>query len=111
MPAGRNRPWLLCYDIADPRRLQRVHRVARRHGTPLQYSLFHIAATRRDAQAVLAWIEPEIDPRADDVRIYPLSTLGRAIVRGRGRVADGVLALDPPMHRLAECGAAGRRGG
>ena len=93
MPANRRTPWLLCYDIADPRRLQRVYRVACRHAIPLQYSVFHLTATRREARAVLREIEDQIDHRHDDVRAYPLSTTSRAVVRGRSRLPSGVLLL------------------
>ena len=45
MPAGRRTPWLICYDIADPPRLQRVRTISR-HAVPLQYSVFCTDATR-----------------------------------------------------------------
>jgi len=93
MPANRRTPWLLCYDIANPRRLQRVHRVACRHAVPLQYSVFHVTATRREAMAVLGEIEEYIDHRYDDVRLYPLSTTTHATVRGRSRLPQDVLLL------------------
>ena len=32
--------WLVCYDIAEPRRLARVWRAVREFGVPLQYSVF-----------------------------------------------------------------------
>jgi CRISPR-associated endonuclease Cas2 len=32
--------YLVAYDIADPKRLQRVHRTMRGYGDPLQYSVF-----------------------------------------------------------------------
>jgi hypothetical protein len=31
--------WLVCYDIAEPRRLARVGRAAREFAVPLQYSV------------------------------------------------------------------------
>lgn len=37
--AARTR-YLLAYDISDPRRLRRVHEVAKTFGYPLQYSIF-----------------------------------------------------------------------
>lgn len=32
--------YLVCYDVRDPRRLQRVHRHLLAVGIPLQYSVF-----------------------------------------------------------------------
>ena len=63
--------FLLGYDIADPKRLQRIHRAVVRHATPIQHSVFLL----EDAEAVsrcLAVVLPLIDPNADDVRVYPL---------------------------------------
>lgn len=36
----RRTRYLLAYDIRDPRRLRRVHKVATAFGTALQYSVF-----------------------------------------------------------------------
>lgn len=90
MPANRRTPWLICYDIADPRRLQRVHRVARRHAIPLQYSVFHTIATRHEVLGMLHDIEEHIDPRQDDVRAYPLLTAARPVVVGGDFLASGI---------------------
>ncbi len=32
--------YIVAYDMADPERLQRVHRTMRGYGDPLQYSVF-----------------------------------------------------------------------
>lgn len=90
MPAKRRTPWLICYDVADPRRLQRVHRVARRQATPLQYSVFHTIATRREVLGMLHDIEEHIDPRQDDVRAYPLLTTTRPVVVVGGLLPSGI---------------------
>ncbi|MFZ0257941.1 MAG: CRISPR-associated endonuclease Cas2 [Gammaproteobacteria bacterium] len=63
---------LICYDIADPRRLNRVHRCLVRHGLPLQYSVFLVYAHKAGLQAILAEMRTLIDHRKDDVRAYPL---------------------------------------
>lgn len=91
MPANRRTPWLLCHDIANPRRLQRVHRVACRHATPLQYSVFYTVATRREIFAAVREIEEYIDPNQDDVRAYPLLTTARPVIVGGGRLASGIM--------------------
>lgn len=91
MPANRRTPWLVCYDIADPRRLQRVHRVVCRHAVPVQYSVFHTIATRHEVLSVLHEIEEHIDPRQDDVRAYPLLTTARPVSLGRSRLPGGIM--------------------
>jgi CRISPR-associated protein Cas2 len=63
---------LVCYDIADPRRLGRVHRCMVRHGLPLQYSVFLVYTHKAGLQAILAELRALIDQRQDDVRAYPL---------------------------------------
>ena len=95
MPASRRTPWLVCYDIADPRRLQRVQRVARRHATPLQYSVFHAVGTRREIRAMIDEIAEYIDPRQDDVRAYPLLTTAQPVTLGDSRLANGIMLCHP----------------
>jgi CRISPR-associated protein Cas2 len=91
MPASRKTPWLICYDIADPRRLQRVHAIACRHAVPFQYSLFCREATRKEIAMILDTLAEAIDPRHDDLRAYPLLTGVPQRHYGRGRLPEGVL--------------------
>lgn len=94
MPASKRTPWIVCYDIADPRRLARVHRKLKRHGIPVQYSVFFLQTTRRALTALLATaIVPLIDPRSDDLRAYPLFSGAAPTVFGRGSMPDGVAFL------------------
>jgi CRISPR-associated protein Cas2 len=78
--------WLVAYDIADKRRLGRVHRLVRKHGIPLQYSLFLVRASAPEMDALMAQLEGVVDAQADDVRAYRLPskswsvTLGSAIL-------------------------------
>lgn len=32
--------YMVCYDICDPKRLRKVHRITREYGDRLQYSVF-----------------------------------------------------------------------
>ena len=94
MPASKRTPWIVCYDIADPRRLVRVHRKLKRHGIPVQYSVFFLQSTRKALTALLATaVVPLIDSRADDLRAYPLLSGSAPTVFGRGSIPDGVSFL------------------
>lgn len=67
---GVERLWLVCYDIADPRRLRRVHRYLSRHALPCQYSVFILAASEEQAEAHCDALARLIEERVDDVRMY-----------------------------------------
>lgn len=65
-------PHIAAYDISDPKRLSRVHRYLKKIGIPLQYSVFLLYVTPAQLSRITAVLNRLIDPRADDVRIYPL---------------------------------------
>ncbi len=95
MPYNREIAWIVCYDIADPRRLVRVHRQMKRYGVPVQYSVFLVRATRKAlTKRLKGKIRPLIDSRFDDLRAYPLMSQSKPEVFGRGSVPDGVSVLD-----------------
>ena len=81
---------LVCYDIADPRRLGRVSRCLVRHGLPLQYSVLLVYAHRAGLQAILAELRALIDRREDDVRAYPLPRDADYRHLGRQLLPEGV---------------------
>lgn len=94
MPAGRKVSWLICYDIANPRRLQRVHRAVASAAEPVQYSVFRKKGTRRDIVRLMAEIEPLANPKRDDIRAYSLLTSGHHAVYGLTSLPAGILLLD-----------------
>ena len=110
MPANKRTPWLICYDIAASRRIQRVYRVLCRHATPVQYSVFHTIATRHEILAMFHDIEEHINPRLDDVRAYPLMTTVRSVSLGRGRLASGIMICDSAAPDLADAATLHVRG-
>lgn len=71
--ATRQRLYLVAYDIADPKRLNRVHRVLKKEGLPLQYSVFSVSLNRTRLNRLLLVLDRIIDAREDDIRCYALS--------------------------------------
>ena len=90
MPAARRTPWLICYDVTAPDRLQRVHKEVRQYAAPLQYSVFWTHATRRQVVGRLGRLRHVIDPRCDDIRAYPLLTASPPVVYGRPLLVPGI---------------------
>ena len=93
MAKNRAQLHVLAYDIAiDAKRLTQVHRLVRQWGLPLQYSVFLIPGTPAQIDALLAELDGIIDPRLDDIRVYPLPTVVDIVQLGRG---SGAAGLDP----------------
>ena len=99
---------LVCYDIRNPKRLIRVHRFLRNHGFPLQYSVFTVPLTPRQAEWLTGELDELINPKRDDVRLYPLPAQPDRISFGRQTFPDGVMLLSPGGDLLRP---GGRRAG
>jgi len=69
--ADRTR-YLLTYDIRHPRRLRRVHGVAKDFGDPLQYSVFVCDLTRLELVELRTNLMEEMNVREDSVGIFDL---------------------------------------
>lgn len=90
MPQNTPKLHLLAYDIADPVRLQRVHRAVRQIGLPLQYSVFLVPARAAELDALLRELHALIVDAEDDIRVYPLPARLEAERFGRQRLPDGL---------------------
>ncbi len=75
--------WLICYDIADERRLARLHRYLSAQALMLQYSVDLGAFTDAELAALLDGLRARIAPDADDVRLYPLTPRTEAQTLGK----------------------------
>lgn len=93
MAINQPRLSLVCYDIANPRRLLRVHRYLREAGLPVQYSVFAVRLTPKQLAVLLQGLRQRIEPREDDVRIYPLPEHGERINIGQQLFPADVLLL------------------
>ena len=90
--------YIVAYDIADPKRLRRVHRTMRGYGDPLQYSVFRCVLSPSERVLLLEALTPLLNHREDQVMLVnlgpadgraPLSieTLGRALASDPDRIA------------------------
>ncbi|AVI62980.1 CRISPR-associated endonuclease Cas2 [Halomonas sp. GFAJ-1] len=63
---------IIVYDIRDIKRLRKVHGLLKRCAFSLQASVFAWHGTPRQLQRLKSELALAIDPKADDVRGYPL---------------------------------------
>jgi len=66
------RSFLVCYDIRNPKRLNKVYTTMRGYGEHLQYSVFLCELTKKLETEMRAELENIIDPEQDQILIIPL---------------------------------------
>ena len=75
------RRYLAAYDIRDPKRLRRVHKVMKAFGWSMQYSVFVCDLDNMELVDLKMAVSHELDHVADSVAIIDL---GDPAERGRG---------------------------
>lgn len=85
-----SRAFVIGYDIADPRRLQRVHREMCKHAAPMEYSVFLLVGSDKDKNRCLEKMAELIEPELDDIRCYPLPSRGLQTRIGRANLPEGI---------------------
>jgi CRISPR-associated protein Cas2 len=91
--SNHRRTVLICYDIADPRRLRRVFRELQDVAWPLQKSVFLAELSASDLDALLVRLEQRIEPGEDRLQVFFLREpersprLGLAALPGAAWVA------------------------
>jgi CRISPR-associated protein Cas2 len=94
MALNQIRNWLVAYDIANPRRLRRVHRFLCRHAVPVQYSVFVARCSPAKLGVIRASLADLVKKREDDVRFYPVPEPAQLFVYGRKALPEGLLVLE-----------------
>lgn len=102
IPHSHAQRWLLAHDIRDKKRLQRVWRFLSKEGVRLQYSVYLLAGTRHQVEAIVDRLLQLIDESADDVRIYPLTENTRIWGLGTQFNDDGNTLCDAFMDKLKQ---------
>ncbi len=100
MPDSRSNLYLMAYDIADCRRLARVHRVLKQQGLPVQYSVFAVVLKRKALLRLLERINTLISQREDDVRCYRLPENSAADTLGQQYFPDDVMLFTGGVNRI-----------
>ena len=90
--------YLVSYDIADDKRLRRVHRTMRGFGEPLQYSVFRCVLSPAERILLLEALTPLLNHREDQVMLI---NLGPADGRGAECIETVGRALAVKPERLA----------
>lgn len=81
---------LICYDIADPKRLGRVFRFLKKCAMPLQYSVFLFTGDDRQLDRLMEKAAQLIDAKEDDLRAYPLPKRGFKARLGKAALPAGI---------------------
>ncbi|MDQ6961341.1 MAG: CRISPR-associated endonuclease Cas2 [Mariprofundaceae bacterium] len=82
--------YLICYDITNPKRLQKVHRTVCRYAFMVQYSVYFAEMSKAEHDALLVELASIIHKREDDIRFYPLPTKIKAMQLGLTCFNDGI---------------------
>ncbi len=83
----RNR-YLICYDVADPKRLRRMFRTLHGYGDPIQYSVFICDLAPQERVLMEAAVHDIIHHKEDRVLVVdigPVSGRGNRAVQQFGR--------------------------
>ena len=81
---------VVAYDIAEPRRLNKVARVLKDYGTRVQKSIFEVTVDARVFTEMKGRIEEEIEASEDGVKYFPLceKCAGTLEIIGQGVFVD-----------------------
>lgn len=82
--------FVICYDIANPKRLGRLHRYLKKIAVPLQYSVFLFVGDDRQLDRCLKHATSLIDEKEDDLRGYPLPARGFKARLGKPALPEGI---------------------
>lgn len=85
--------YLVAYDIADNKRLARLHRLMKKEGLAAQRSIFFVRATPAAVNRLMGRMIPIIKTTEDDVRAYPVTCPGEVWTSG-----ENPLAAYPLLH-------------
>jgi CRISPR-associated protein Cas2 len=74
--------YLICYDIANPRRLGKVHRRTVARAMFVQYSVYYLSGTHQQLDQLLDNVAAVMNLQEDDVRAYSCVDIRQAACLG-----------------------------
>ncbi len=63
---------IVAYDIADPKRLQRIAKIMKDYGVRVQKSIFEVEITEMSFREMRRRAELNLEPSVDGVKFFPL---------------------------------------
>lgn len=100
MPNNQDGLYLIAYDIANPKRLARIHRILKKYGMQVQYSVFTVVLKRKTLLKILGHISELINKREDDVRCYRLPRSPEIAVLGQQYFSEDVMLFTDGVNRI-----------
>ena len=81
---------IAAYDIADPKRLNKVAKIMRDYGVRVQKSIFELDVTQQVFAEMMRRVEKVIVPEDDGVKYFPVceKCAGTVEIIGLGRFTD-----------------------
>jgi CRISPR-associated protein Cas2 len=81
---------IVAYDIADPRRINRIAKIIQDYGIRVQKSVFEVTVNPALFREMKSRIEDEIIPETDGVKYFPLceKCAGTVEIIGQGVFVD-----------------------
>ncbi len=83
--------YLICYDIANPKRLAKIHRIAVNHAVFVQYSVYYLNGDKSALDVLLNEMQDIIHETEDDIRAYTVAPLKDALKLGISWLPDEIL--------------------
>ncbi|GAB2942680.1 CRISPR-associated endonuclease Cas2 [Aquaspirillum soli] len=88
--------FIICYDIQDIKRLNRVRYYLQHHAMPLQHSIFLLTGTEQDFLRCMEKLSAEIHPKQDDLRGYRIPHSIPICRFGKGIFPEGIVWSEWP---------------
>ena len=66
--------YIICYDICNSKRLQKIHKTVVQYALPLQYSVYYARLSIKMLEELISKFNRIINVTEDDIRIYPVSS-------------------------------------
>lgn len=94
--------YLIGYDIAEPKRLQKIHKRMVKFSIPIQHSIFLYEGTITELEKYLKNILIIFDKKHDDLRIYPLPNNAKQWLLGKSVLPEGIIWTALPFNTLID---------
>ncbi|MDM8538414.1 CRISPR-associated endonuclease Cas2 [Desulfobacterales bacterium HSG17] len=80
--------YMIAYDIADPKRLAKIHRQIKKKGIAAQKSVFFIKGNENEIENIMDRIGKLMKPAEDDLRAYPITRPADVWTNGPNPLAE-----------------------